>query len=559
MAYHDISGKLELTSTLNQKEIAEQLLATFRSLEIDSEIEWDNGITFKIPLLKTLMRGSVFQGISSGLIKVERSEDGNALSLEYKLMTLPMRLGIIIMLLWVLIGMPAIVFSQNKGFDFQNYISFPIAAVVFVGFVFLVGRFFTKNNFVTFIRRSLSGKAEIVRQPFWGKKLNIKKIAIFSCSGILFLALFIPAIIAFGAINLRSKVIWRYPIQNAIMPAPVISDGGVYFGSLNDNGPAAFYALDSTSGEELWTKTLGGPVSHSPILTNNAVCFGVDDGFFYCLDRKSGRELWKLSPNQRKLDAATCDRCALKFNAPVIVNNVIYVSSHDNNLYALDAQAGIINWRFLTGGSIMDAPVIVDRTIYVGSYDGYVYLLDLTTGKEVRRYLVPSPVPMDSGYYSGVIATPLIDATTIYAINGPLMALDIQNGKVKWQVLGSSAYKDQIMGSPFFFEDFIIVTTMDAIYAIDKTSGKTYWKYSNIKGSVYFTPTLYEGGIYFGDSSGYLYEIQAKTGKQVFRYNMKYLDLSSYINFFGDIVFPPGVDEQKIYVKCFNYLYAIKK
>jgi eukaryotic-like serine/threonine-protein kinase len=559
MAYHDISGKLELTSTSNQKEIVERLFASFRSLEIDSEIDWNDEISFKIPLLKTLRRGNIFQGISSGLIKVERSEDGNALRLEYKLITLPMRLGIIIMLLWILIGMPAILFIQNEGFNLQGYFSFQFTAVMFFGFAFLIGRLFSKNNFVTFIRKSLSGKAEIVQQPLFGRKNNIKKIAIFSCSGILFLALLIPAIIAVGILNLQSKVVWRSPIQNAVMSAPVISDGVVYFGSLNDVDVAAFYALDSTSGEQLWKKALGGSVNYSPVLTDGSVCFGVDDGFFYCLDRKNGRELWKLNPRQRNLDAATCDHCALKFNAPVIDNNVIYVGSHDHNMYALDAQTGRINWRFTTGGAIMDAPAIVGGTIYVGSYDGYIYLLVSKTGKEVRRYLVPNSAPMDTAQYSGVYATPLIDASTIYAVNGSLTALDIHNGEIKWQVFGSSAYEDQIIGSPFFFEDLIIVTTTDAIYAIDKASGKNHWKYSNIKGGVFFTPTLHEEVIYFGDSSGYLYGIKAATGRRVFRYNMNHLDFSSYDNWIAEFAFPPGVDEQKIYVKWFSDLYAIKK
>lgn len=126
-------------------------------------------------------------------------------------------------------------------------------------------------------------------------------------------------------------------------------------------------------------------------------------------------------------------------------------------------------------------------------------------------------------------------------------------------MLDSTKYKDQITGSPFFFEDLIIVTTTDAIHAIDKTSGETDWKYSNIKGSVYFTPTLHEEVIYVGGSSGYLYGIQAETGKQVFRYNLKYLDLLSYTNFFGNMVFPPAVDEQNIYVKWYKNLYTIKK
>jgi outer membrane protein assembly factor BamB len=392
-----------------------------------------------------------------------------------------------------------------------------------------------------------------------GKRLNVKKVAIYSCSGILFLVLLIPAIIAFGANNLRSKVVWRSPIKNMVLSVPVISNGVVYFGSMNDVDPPTFYALDSTSGEQLWTKPLDGVVTNSPVLTDDSVCFGVHDGFFYCLDRENGRQLWEFSPGQRDLDPATCDGCALLFNTPIIENDVIYLSSYDNNVYALDAQTGHINWVFSTGGAIMDAPAIVDGIIYVGSYDGYVYLLDAATGEQVRRYFVSDPSPMDSGYYTGVLSTPLIDASTIYAAYGPLRAIDIQSGRVKWQVFDSIKYKDQITGSPFFFEDLIIVATNDAIYAIDKTSGETDWKYSDIKGSVYFTPTLYEEVIYFGGSSGYLYGIQAETGEQVFRYNLRHLDLLSYASLFGNMVFPPGVDEQNIYVKWFSDLYAIKK
>jgi outer membrane protein assembly factor BamB len=393
----------------------------------------------------------------------------------------------------------------------------------------------------------------------FGKKLNIKKIAIFSCSGILLLVLFIPAIIILGAADLRSKVAWRSPIRNMVLSVPVISDGVLYFGTIRDIDPPAFYALDATSGKQLWIAPLEGVVMNSPVLTDDAACFDAHDGFFYCLDREDGGLIWEFSPEQRDLDPATCASCALMFNTPVIENDVIYLSSYDNNAYALDAQTGHMNWAFSTGGAIMDAPAIVDGIIYVASYDGYAYLLDSTTGREVRRYFVSDPSPMDYGYYSGALSTPLVDAATIYVAYGPLRAIDIQSGEVKWTAFDSKKYKDQITGSPFFFEDSIIVATNDAIYAIDKTSGETEWKYSDIKGSVYFTPTLHEEVIYVGGSSGYLYGIQAKTGKQVFRYNLRNLDFRSYPNLFSDMVFPPAVDEQNIYVKWFKNLYAIKK
>ena len=117
-------------------------------------------------------------------------------------------------------GIPAILFSQNEGFGFQGYFSFPIPAVILVGFAFLGGRFFTANNFVTFYKKIPGWKGRIVRQPVFGEKLNIKKIAIFSCSGIVFLVLLIPAIIVLGVVDLRSKVIWRSPIKTWSCPSP---------------------------------------------------------------------------------------------------------------------------------------------------------------------------------------------------------------------------------------------------------------------------------------------------------------------------------------------------
>ncbi len=557
MTYHDISGKLEINSSANQKELIERLFASFHVLKVNVTVQEDSEVTFKVPLLKTVMRGNIFQGISSGLVRIEQSGP-NILNLEYKLVTFPMRLSIIIMALWITIGIPAISLLPSEGFNPQKYILFELPAIVMLGSVFLAGRFFIRYKFVAFIRKSLYGKADVIKQPVFGKYFDIKKIIIFSCSGVLFVTLLIPAIIIFSMINIRSKVIWRYPIQNAIVSAPIISEEIAYFGSLNDVNSAAFYALDATSGKEIWVKPLDGAVSSSPILTGNSVCFGTDDGFFYCLDRKNGKELWEFSPEQRDLDSATCDRCALRLNAPAIDKETIYIGSQDHNLYALDAKTGQLKWHFVTDGSIMDAPAIVSDTIYIGSYDGYVYSLDKKSGTEIRRYLVPNADTSEMIERPGVYATPLIDETAIYAVNGSLTAIDIVTGEIIWQTLGTSSYEDQIVSRPLLIDDFIIVTTTNALYAIDKASGKTRWKYARIKGDIFFSPTLYKDIVYFGDSSGYLYGVYTKTGWQAFRYNMNYLDLSSYTNWFAEFVFSPAVDDHRIYVKWFNHLYAIK-
>jgi len=557
MAYYDIAGRLEISSASSQKEINERLLASFRSAKINAAIQGDNEVTFRVPFLKTLTGGYVFQGISSGLIKVKEA-NSNTFNVEYRLVTLPMRFFLISIVLWLMVGIPAISVWLGEGINIQSYTSFHLTGLAFLGSAILISNLFVRYKFVAFLRKSLSGISEVIRQPVLGICFDVKKIIVFSCSGVLFLALLIPATIFITIMGTQSKVVWRYPIANTVMSAPALSNGIAYFGSLNDVSGAAFYAMNIETGKEVWMKSLSGGVWSSPVLTDSSVCFAADDGFFRCLDRNNGEEQWQFGPEQRNLDAASCDRCALKLGTPAIDHDNIFVGSHDHNLYALDAKNGRLKWSFTANGSIIDAPAIVSGIVYAGSQDGYVYSLDSTTGTEIKRYFVPATYPSETNEIPGVYATPLIDANTIYAVNGSLAAIDIPTSEMKWQILGSSAYKDQVLSRPLAFDALIIVATTDALYAIDKSSGTIEWKYSNIKGNVFFSPILHNNFIYFGDSDGYLYKVDAKTGKQTLRYNMNYLDFSSYTNWFAEFVFPPAVDEHRIYVNWFNHLYAIQ-
>jgi len=339
------------------------------------------------------------------------------------------------------------------------------------------------------------------------------------------------------------------------MSSPTIDEGIIYFGSLNDFKPSAFYAFDAMTGEEKWKKSLRGSVTTSPIISNEMLYFCTDDGFCYGIDKNTGDELWVFSPEQRDLNVSNCDKCALKFSQPIFDNNILYVGGLDHNLYALDAQTGFMKWSFNTNNSILNAPTISDGKIYLGSTDGNIYVIDAQTGIKLLNFSIPSSI--DKNSEPGIYATPLVDPTTIYAVNGSLVALDIQSRNISWQ-FSSQSPLDQIIGNPLMFENSIITTTVDAIYAIDKATGEPIWEYSDIKGGVFFSPILEDGNIYFGDSSGYLYIINAKTGHQVRKYNMNLLDLSSYSNFTAEFVFQPTVEEDMIYVGWNNTFYAIR-
>jgi hypothetical protein len=67
---------------------------------------------------------------------------------------------------------------------------------------------------------------------------------------------------------------------------------------------------------------------------------------------------------------------------------VIFGSSADDKIYALDAIKGQVRWTFFTEGPVRLAPVIVDGRVYVGSDDGYVYCLSGNDGSLVWKYRV---------------------------------------------------------------------------------------------------------------------------------------------------------------------------
>ena len=313
--------------------------------------------------------------------------------------------------------------------------------------------------------------------------------------------------------------------------------------------------FDSITGEEKWRKSLEGSVTTSPVISNEMLCFCTDDGFCYGVDKNTGHDHWVFSPEQRGLNASNCDRCALRFSQPIVNNNIIYVGSLDHNLYALDAQTGDMKWSFSTDDSILSAPTISDGKIYLGSNDGNIYVIDSQTGIELLNFSIPTSLGENSEV--GIYATPLVDSTTIYAVNGSLVARDIQSGNIRWQ-FSSQSPLDQIIGNPLMSEDSIITPTMDAIYAIDKATGEPIWKFSDIEGGVFFSPILEDGNIYFGYSSGYLYIINAETGRQFRKYNMNLFDLTSYSNFTAEFVFQPAVEDNMIYVGWNNKLYAIR-
>ena len=122
--------------------------------------------------------------------------------------------------------------------------------------------------------------------------------------------------------NANPQVIWRYNAGGTVASAPLVTDGVAYFGTLGEVSPAAFYAVDTATGEALWhTPTSDIVFDWVSSVTDNKVFFTTDDGYFLALDAQTGDEQWRFGPDQREEnlpDDPECRWCPLKFRPPTI-------------------------------------------------------------------------------------------------------------------------------------------------------------------------------------------------------------------------------------------------
>ena len=359
--------------------------------------------------------------------------------------------------------------------------------------------------------------------------------------------------------------LWRFPTGVPVISSPAVTNGTVYIGT---DGGYRVFAINATTGTVVWSFVTDGGIGSSPAIDNDVVYINGFD-HTYALDAINGTVIWSVTGWSEGSPAlgqgmifTTDDYSAVALNrttgtriwsynlggssrsSPAYANGIIYIGSHDRNLYALNATTGEKIWNYKTRNSIYSSPAVSNGLVYVGSMDGDLYAIGnrsvsspprtgpLSPGGDEVMFRFDSshagdysPVAgntMSNGLFlwnSRLSYNPAIGTSAPTVANGKVFlasddlvyALNKRTGDILWW-FGAG---NRIESAPAVSNGMVFIGSYDRnLYALDATDGVKIWNFS--VGSVITSPPVVSAGtVYFGAWNGNLYALNTLSGTKI--------------------------------------------
>ncbi|MBS0393658.1 MAG: PQQ-binding-like beta-propeller repeat protein [Proteobacteria bacterium] len=312
---------------------------------------------------------------------------------------------------------------------------------------------------------------------------------------------------------------WTFDTGAPVVASPAVEGEAVYVASLGGR----IYALDRASGHERWRFQSRGPIASSPAVAGGIVYFVSALGALAALDAATGQPRWVAAVGpERHFEARSLhgygpaaqtvpDAWDVFTSAPTVVDGRVYFGGGDGNVYAVDAQSGLIQWQFATGEVVHASPAVAQRTVYVGSWNGVFYAIDADTG-QLRWSFRAGEDPAQHNQVGFQSSASVVDGTVyVGSRDAHLYALDAATGRKRWEYPTSKSW---VNATPAVRDGLVWAATSDSsrVFAVDARTGRLRL---NVDARAYvFSSVALAGALaYVGSHNGRLYAIDARTGE----------------------------------------------
>ncbi len=250
---------------------------------------------------------------------------------------------------------------------------------------------------------------------------------------------------------------------------PVVSNGRLF---VVDTG-GTVTAFDAESGSRIWAREIevskdgkpsrfggGAAAADNVVYATNGV------GDVVALNAADGSELWKVRP------------AGPLRGSPTLANNNVYVMTQDNQIYALQAGSGEVEWTM--SGSLEQAgifgvasPAAAQATVVAGFSSGELTAYRYENGRNLwNDALARTRIATSVATLSDIDADPVIDRGRVFALGqgGRMASYELATGQRIWELNIAG------ISTPVVSGEWVFVLTNDAkLLCIARPNGKVRW------------------------------------------------------------------------------------
>ena len=297
-----------------------------------------------------------------------------------------------------------------------------------------------------------------------------------------------------------STVLWQAKLSESedFDFVPVVEAGYVYAAS--SKGEIAKF--DAVSGKQEWRINSPEVLSGGVGVGGSLVMVGTQKGWVYAYDI-AGKFLWKAKLSSEVL------------SAPKYFDGLVIARSGDNHIYGLNANDGTRKWVYDRTGPALtlrsSVGVIVDGgAVYAGFGGGKLVALRADNGKMLWEASVAQPKGVtEIERIADITSLPVVEGPLVYAVayQGKIAAVDRMSGRIVWN-------RDISSLTGLSMEDgrIYLAHAAGAVYALDYTTGKSFWRQAVLKNRKLTLPLPMGGLVAVGDLEGYVHFLNRDDG-----------------------------------------------
>lgn len=310
-------------------------------------------------------------------------------------------------------------------------------------------------------------------------------VAVFG--GIVFIGAYASASNRLTAASAETGTVhWKTHTPHYAGIAPAVTETGIL---LSNAGIQDVFSFEMTSGSKQWvsknpaTGLLGGSMT----IADGRIYYGSHSGHVVALDGETGEQEWRTKLTEKRISTT-----------PAVGEEMVFVGSTDESLYALDTNRGTVQWKSRMNAAVRSAPVIAENIVYVVNDVGRFRAIDALTGEEQWQTDLP-------GFVIGASPAATPEHLYVGSNDASCYCLDAATGEIQWQFQTNK----RVLSSPSVAGDTVYFGSTDGtLYALNNATGDQQWAFDS-EAEITASPAIVDGTVYIGNEKGMVYALES--------------------------------------------------